>query len=150
MREPTQKLLVAAELLDRALATYFEGKYYFAALHLAGAAEEILGVYVSRLGEDSSYKALRDGAVRISSFLSGGKESSAREIEAIMNYAKNRTKHLNKSGDDDVCFDPASETLNLLDLAVSNYYKLMNGFNLPETELVDRFNKEISGRGMTP
>ncbi|MFJ4194150.1 hypothetical protein [Pseudomonas sp. NPDC089534] len=146
MQEPTQKLLVAVELLERALAAYFEGKYFFAALHLAGGADEILGVYVNRLGEESSFESLRDGAVKISSFLDEGRESSARDIAAIMNHAKNRTKHLDKIGDDDICFDPETETVNLLDRAVSNYYRLINYFNLSETELISRFNKELVGR----
>lgn len=150
MHEPTQKLLVAVELLERALATYFEGKYFFAALHLAGGADEILGVYVNRLGEDSSFETLRDGAVRISKFLNEGKESTARDIAVIMNYAKNRTKHMDKTGDDDACFDPVIETVNLLDRTVSNYYRLMNYFNLSEVELVDRFNRELVGRNATP
>jgi len=119
---------------------------FFAALHLAGGADEILGVYVNRLGEESSFETLRDGAVKISRLLNEGKESSARDIAAIMNYAKNRTKHLDKMGDDDTCFDPATEAVNLLDRAISNYYRLMNHFILSETELVDRFNKQLVGR----
>ncbi|MGZ9667909.1 hypothetical protein ACXX9E_17805 [Pseudomonas sp. GNP014] len=146
MHEPTQKLLVAVELLERALATYFEGKYFFAALHLAGGADEILGIYVNRLGEESSFESLRDGAVKFSRLINEGRESSARDMATIINHAKNRTKHLDKSGDDDICFDPATEAVNLLDRAVSNYYRLMNHFNLSETELINRFNKKLVGR----
>jgi hypothetical protein len=50
------KLDVACELLDRSLRLYYAGDSYFSALHLAGAAEEILGVYVERAGGESSFR----------------------------------------------------------------------------------------------
>ncbi|NVH61907.1 hypothetical protein HQ621_13440 [Pseudomonas simiae] len=147
MCEPTQKLLVAAELLDRALVMYYEGNSYFAALHLAGGAEEILGAYVERSGDESSFKSLQGGAVRLSKFLNGGIEAKPKDIAAIMNYAKNRTKHMDKKDDDHVQFDPQTEACDLLGRAVSNYYTLMNHYNLLETKLVTRFNMELVGRG---
>ena len=146
MTLPTEKLQVAVELLDRALRMYYEGNSYFAALHLAGGAEEVLGAYVERSGGESSFKSLQRGAVRISKFLNGGEESSSQDIALVMNHAKNRTKHMNSEGDDHVFFDPKIEARDLLDRAVSNYYALMSFHELPETELVRRFNLELVGR----
>jgi len=143
MNEPTQKLSAAIELLERSLSMYFEGNSYFAALHLAGGAEEVLGAYVERQGHESSFKSLQAGAVKISQILPDGTGSSPKDIGDIMNYAKNRTKHINKEGDDDVHFDPKVEALDLLNRAVSNYYMLMRYYNLPETELIGRFNTEL-------
>ena len=121
---------------------FFDGNSYFAAINLAGGAEEILGVYVSRTGEDSSSKSLQQGAVRISKLLDDGAASSPKDINFVMNYARNRTKHQNDVGDDEVHFDPKVEALDLLDRAVSNYYTLMRHHNLPLTDLIERFNSE--------
>ena len=147
MSEPTQKLLVAAELLDRALVMYYEGSSYFAALHLAGGADEILGTYAERLGYESSFRSVRDGAVRLSKILNGGIETKPKDISDIMNYARNRTKHMNKGDDDLVLFDPQTEARDLLGRAVSNFYCVMAHYDLHETELVARFNEESASRG---
>ena len=65
----TPKMLMTKELLDKALETYFDGAY-FAAIHLAGGAEEILGTYVTLItGTDNAFKSLRNAAVRISTLL---------------------------------------------------------------------------------
>lgn len=62
----TPKIQVAKELLDKALESYFDGAY-FAAIHLAGGAEEILGQYVTRIsGSDNAFKSLQNFAVCIS------------------------------------------------------------------------------------
>lgn len=141
---PTKKLAVACELLDRSLKLYYEGDSYFSALHLAGAAEEILGVYVECNGGESSFRSLQHGAVRISKIINGGIESTPRDIAAAMNRAKNSTKHMDKQGDEHVEFDAEAEAHDLLDRAVSNYYYLMSFYELPETALVHRFNSELT------
>jgi len=148
MRETTEKLLVAVELLDRALCMYYEGSSYFAALHLAGGAEEILGAYVERREEGaSSLKSLVSGAVEFSELLNGGVASKHQNIRDVINHPKNQTKHMDKGKSEHVTFDPKMEARNLLGRAVSNYYTLMrdnNRYNLPETELLSRFNLEVT------
>lgn len=146
MSEPTEKLQVAAELLDRGLRMYYEGDSYFAALHLAGAAEELLGTYVERCGGESMFKSLQRGAVKLSKLFDGGVEAKSKDIANVMNHARNRIKHMDSANDDHVHFDPMIEAHRLLDRAVSNYYALMALYELPETELVRRFNLGLSGR----
>lgn len=73
-------------------------------------------------------------------------ESKPKNIADVMNYAKNRTKHMGSQGDDYVHFDPKAEAHDLLDRAVSNYYTLMSHFELPETELVRKFNLGLVDR----
>lgn len=144
----TEKLHVASELLDRALHMYYEGNSYFAALHLAGGAEEVLGAYIERSGGESSFKSLQRGAVKLSKFFNdGGVESSPKGIATVMNHAKNRTKHMDVEEDDHVYFDPKAHAHDLLDRAVSNYYALMSIYELPETELIRRFNMELVAHG---
>jgi len=140
LTEVTPKMLVAVELLTCALRMYFDGAY-FAALHLAGAAEEILGSYVSRTGVQNAFENLRDGAVRMSEHLSDGTYSSEpKVISNLMNYARNRTKHHDKSGDDEILFDPRKQSSEILERAMTNYYQLMSHVLLPETEIMRRFN----------
>lgn len=138
----TEKLVVAGELLNRALRMYYEGDSYFAALHLAGGAEEVLGVYVERHGGKSSFRSLQHGAVRISKILNGGIESKHKAIARIMNHAKNSTKHMEVEDDDYVHFEATMAAKELLERAVSNYYFLMSFHELPETDLISRFNLE--------
>lgn len=145
---PIEKLQVATELLDCALRMYYEGNSYFAALHLAGGAEEVLGAYVERSGGESSFKSLQHSAVKLAKFLNdGGVESTPKDIAAVMNHAKNRTKHMDLEDDNHVYFDPKIQAHDLLDRAVSNYYALMSIYELPETRLIRKFNMELIGRG---
>jgi hypothetical protein len=141
---PTPKLEVACELLDRALRLYYEGGSDFAALHLAGAAEELLGRHVELAGGEPSFKSLRAAAVRLSKYLSeDGAESEAKDIAALMNHAKNATKHMG-SKDAHVLFDPRSEAHDVLDRAVTDYYHAMATYELQESELIRRFNLELT------
>ncbi|MFJ2491412.1 hypothetical protein ACIOV9_07685 [Pseudomonas iridis] len=142
MCEPTPKLLVAVQLLDRALSMYYQEDSYFAALHLAGAAEEIMGVYVERKGHESSFNSLHAVAVKFTELLNDDAGAKPKDIINLMNYARNRTKHIDREGDDNVYFDPKSEAFDILDRAITNFYTLMQYFDLRETENLCRFNAE--------
>lgn len=73
----TPKMRVAKELMDKALEAYYD-QAYFAAIHLAGGAEEILGVYVTRVtGTDNAFKSLQTAAVRFSALLDKDGEASS-------------------------------------------------------------------------
>jgi hypothetical protein len=145
MRTPeviaVDRLFVACELLDCALRLYYEGQYHYATLHLAGAAEEILGVYVEQCGAPSSFTSSKSAAAKIAVILGGGSEGASRKaIGDLMNYAKNRTKH----GHGPVDFDARQEAKEILDRAVTNYYALMNVYpELPESPLISRFNSDL-------
>jgi len=124
---------------------YYEGDSYFAALHLAGAAEEVLAVYVRTNGGTSSFDAFKQGAMRLSKYFSG-EEPSSRDIANLMNRAKNSTKHKYGKGDHDVDFHAQSEAETLLDMAVADYYQLMSVFDLPETDFLRKFNDDFRPR----
>jgi hypothetical protein len=145
MTTATPKLLVAAELLDRALRLYYEGGSDFAALHLAGAAEELLGKHIEAKGGESSFTSLRNAAVRLSKYFDEDRtESTPKSIANAMNHAKNATKHMDLKDDDVVVFDARTEAHDLLDRAVSNYYQAMTEYELEETVLVRRFNHGLT------
>lgn len=139
----TSKLTVATELLENALFLYFEGKSYFASLHLAGAAEEIFGAYINYNGGVSAFSDIRDGAVRLSKFIDdSGVESKPSDIKKLMNQAKNSAKHMDNLNDDSVTFDAKYEAKAIIESAVSNYHSLLKYpiFELKGSELISRFN----------
>ena len=142
----TSKLTVASELLDNALRLYFEEHAYFSSLHLAGAADEILGAYVTHHGDVSAFKSILNTAVRLSKYIDkNGIKSSSVEIKNLMNYPKNSVKHMNSLSDDSVSFDAKFEAESMLDRAISNYYLLMahSVLSLKSTDLIDRFNARL-------
>jgi hypothetical protein len=128
---------------------YYEGNSYFASLHLAGAAEEILAVYVKKHEGISSFESLRDVAVMLSkteivkNLIDDSVEPTVKNIADIMNRAKNSTKHMNKRDDDLVHLEAQGEAKDLLCRAVTNYYYLMGFLDLEETSLLRRFNAEL-------
>jgi len=136
-----EKLNVASELLHQALRLYYEGEAYFSSINLAGAAEEVLGKYVELSGGVSAFKSLQSGAVKLSALLSPDKSpSDSKDIANLMNHAKNNTKH----GHGEINFDPKKQACDLLDRAVTNYYFLMSHYELKETDLIRRFNHELT------
>jgi hypothetical protein len=142
MSTPTPKIEIASQLLDSALRHFFsEPPEYFAAICLAGAAEEILGKHVESKGGESSFNSMKNGAVLISQFLEG-EPTTEKAIHNLMNKAKNSTKHMNGSADSTIDFEPKAEAKDLLDRAVTNYYQLMGHYELKETDLLTRFNDE--------
>ena len=144
MTATTPKLIVACELLDRALRLYYEGGSDFAALHLAGGAEELLAKHVEAKGGESSFTSLRNAAVRLSKHLNEDQEESTpKAIATVMNHAKNATKHMDLVNDDVVVFNARAEAHDLLDRALSNYYQAMSEYELEETSLIRRFNQEL-------
>ena len=139
------KLSVAQELLEQALRLYYE-RLYFSALHLAGAAEELLGAHLRVLGEQSTFENSRTAGVDLVNALDIGPPMTRKEMEKLLNHAKNRTKHMNSADDGTIDFDQAEECYDLLDRAVSDYYHLMRYRALPETPLLARFNDEMRER----
>lgn len=146
MLASTPKIEIASQLLDIALRHYFsEPPEYFAAICLAGAAEELLGRHVEARGGESSFSNIKNSAVRLSRLLDEkGEPATEKVIYNLMNKAKNSTKHMNGSVDSTVFFDPKTEAKDLLDRGVVNYYQLMAHYELKETDLLTRFNNEHS------
>jgi len=136
------KLTIAAEYLNRAIELYFRGDAYFSALHLAGAAQELLGKFVERTGEVSAHTSIVEGAVRISAYLNeNGKPSTDKQIRAVVNHAKNRAKHMDSVGDEVVYFDAQAAARDMLDLAVSEFNQLWaSGADLDLSAEIDRYN----------
>lgn len=136
------KLTVAREFLEQALRLYYEN-HHFSAIHLAGAAEELLGAHLTVLGKLSTFQSFRTAGVELANSLSDGAPMTRTDMKDLLNYAKNRSKHMNSNEDSVICFDATEEARELLDRAVTDFYHLMQYCPLAETPLVARFNQEI-------
>ena len=118
---------------------YGRGKY-FASLHLAGAAEEIFGEHLRRLGRKSTLSAWCDEGVELVNLMAEGDEWTAESMARRLKYAKNRTKHMDASGDAEIFFNPEKEAKDILERAVSDFYQLAGLVPLVETAHIQQFN----------
>lgn len=122
----TPRIAVAQQLLECGLSSYFDGSY-FAALHLAGAAEEIFGRYLQRLKTNTVLQSIKeDAAVMLagSSFEIPDK-AHLDMVGKWANMPRNAVKHIDLVGDDEIEFDPRSAAREMLERAISNLCRLM-------------------------
>lgn len=137
------KVQVARELLDRALQMYFE-KAYFAAIHLAGAAEELFGAYLLLLTDEKpAAVSFHDEAAQALGFEVGEVPKSVSvTLYRLIHNARNRTKHLNSDGDHEITFDDVLEAETVLRRALLNFYALAAEVGLKPTRRMYRFERE--------
>lgn len=144
---PVPKHAVAAELLERAVELYLRKDSYFAALHLAGAAEEVLAVYLRGLKADlpASTGPASDQTKALLLALSDAtspEEHAAHKqwIHNRMFDAKNSVKHKFGKKDWSVTIDAQAEALEMIDMAISNYFQLFSYTNLPYLPCIEEFD----------
>lgn len=137
------KLFVATEQLDTALQLYLGGHDYFSAITLAGAAEEILSVYLKRHSQPNSFDEDLESSQRVYLWLYG-EEVSRHAMHKTVNRVKNATKHMQGKSDTELVCHPAEEAKTVLDRAVSNYYRLMAFEELPETPRIREFHEHLA------
>jgi hypothetical protein len=144
----TSKLEIAFELLNEALAIYYRGDSYFACLHVAGGAEELLGKYLTFLESENSLQSLHAGALRMYQH-ENGLEIIKSEMFGVINYSKNSIKHMDNLADRLFTKDIKAQAEDRLEMAVSNFYNLMaiakgsEAECLRETALIKRFNEQL-------
>lgn len=153
----TEKTKIASELLEQALRLYYEGGADFAALHLAGAAEELLGNQLDELGANwkgeerlkpkSAYRRHKEDIARLSAHLDeDGKGLSPNEVGIRLRAARNAVKHLDASMPWGLTLKPRDEARDVLYRAVENYGALSTELGgLPITPLIRRFLEDING-----
>jgi hypothetical protein len=144
---PVPKHEVACELLERAIELYLRGDSYYAALHLGGAAEEVLSVcarevmFSSGVPMKPAFDQIKDGVVALS------RPSSVSERKAVekwahdrLSEAKNSVKHKRGHKDITVGLDAKDESRDLIDRAISTYFQLWSLLNLPYLPLIREFD----------
>ena len=141
------KHLVALELLDRSIELYLRGDSFYAALHLGGAAEELLAVYARAIPIASTMTlapAFDQMKEAIVSFISP--QSPAEKVAAEkwahdrLNGAKNSVKHKRGPKDDSVDFDAKEEAYDVIDRAITTYFQLLSVLRLPHLPSVQVFD----------
>jgi DNA-binding MurR/RpiR family transcriptional regulator len=141
------RLTTACELLDSALRLYFEGNANFSVLHLAGAAEELLGKHLRERGFAPFIDQLQTVMMGAWNTLVQEDPSAAERstltpaiIAEFINRAKNHVKHSIQP----TFFDARTEACAILARAALNYSHLLRtGFPLPEpSELLQRFEQK--------
>jgi len=143
------KYTASLELLSRGIELYLRGDSYYSALHLAGAAEEVLAVYVRELppetlsGTSSASDQMRHAFVALSAPDSPQDRESLEKWFHDRTYAaKNSVKHKRGHRDRLVDFDPKLEAAELLDLAVSTYFQLFSRAELPYLPCIEAFDQK--------
>jgi hypothetical protein len=140
--ESTPKYEVAVEHLDWALQAFLSGTGYYAALHLAGAAEEVLAVCL-RSPEyclEPAANSLASLTVYISEPTTQQEKTQLRKSAMdIMNGPLNSVKHKRGHLDDVVTFDPVQEAADAIDRAVDNYMLLSHKLPLRELPDIEKF-----------
>ncbi len=117
------KRSIAVAQLETALRLFEEGQDLFSVVTLAGAAEELLGKFITEFGGENSLESRKAAAVEIYRALFK-EEAGAKEFADRANRAKNALKHHDKGQPHTVTLDLREEAVDILDRAITNYWRL--------------------------
>ncbi|MBB3231128.1 hypothetical protein [Halomonas stenophila] len=134
--ESLSYLEIAERQIDRAISLFLNEKDFISSITLAGAAEEILGKMVGEADGTHVLNDLIDGSLRLLGVDANDKKAR-KEVANIANYYRNRVKHY--SDDGGLHFSVDFEAAEIIDRAISNYWKLTQ----EETPLMERFKIEV-------
>ena len=118
-------------------------KSYFAAIHLAGAAEELFGQYLLLWNEgkpaaDDFHDAMAQLlGYRVDEVL----RDLSKDLYKLIFHSRNRTKHLNPEGDHEISFDAAHEAEIVLGRALENFYAVAAVLGVTPTRRMHRFDR---------
>jgi hypothetical protein len=96
---------------------------------LAGAAEEILGKRLRRIGMEPSFDNMLSAVIKIAKGLGETDSRLEKDVAYLINSTKNELKHY--SGDEDLEFNLREDAAEILDRAIANFTMLTNS-TLPE------------------
>jgi len=117
------KLEIARSQLETALQLFQDGKDLFSVITLAGAAEEILGKLLKERGQRNALETTERAAVDMYRQMFG-EETGAKQFAERANRARNALKHHGQGQPRLVTLDPLEEATDMLDRAVTNYWRL--------------------------
>lgn len=114
---------IAIEYLNLALAQYVKGTNMFAALNLAGAAEELLGKIVTLNGTKCAHDSY---IAMLGSWYQIAKKAIPKrgDINNFILKAKNGAKHLNGENDLTIELDLKKEVKETIRKAIENYNQI--------------------------
>jgi hypothetical protein len=145
----TEKHVVALEMLERAVELFLRGDSYYAAIHLGGGAEELLSVYAREIKTSSTTTLVPAFDQMKDAFLRQMKPSSSDEAKTLekwihdrMSDAKNSVKHMRGRNDTTVGFDAKEEAYDVIDRAITTYFRLFSILNLRPLPSIEQFDAE--------
>jgi hypothetical protein len=144
MYEPVEvpKREIAREFLDAAIEFYLADTNLICAIHLAGAAEELLGGHLEEESpDDPERQRISTFAWKAEKALKSKPEAPISDAEArkSVNQWRNQIKHMNNRDDAMATFEyglMAAAKFHI-DFALTNFRKL----NLPETPAIRKFEE---------
>lgn len=136
------KLDIAREYLDTAMQLYMEQRHYFCAIHLACAAEELLGAHLPKDQRifDVAVKAQTALKILDTGIEPNDLNKAHKEAGTILNLAKNTIKHMN-DGKPTVTMDPVFVALHSIEDALINFYTLQRKLNLRKSPILWKFEE---------
>jgi len=142
MIDTYQSYDVAIEQLHTALELYFEGKYYFSVITLAGAAEEILGKAAKAQKGYNSLEMYAKAQMGMHKKIKN-EDLPLKDFIDYQNHYKNKTKHVNPSKEPKLTLDKREEAIDMLNRAIDNYLIVFDGFTPPMKQFQDERRKEF-------
>ena len=149
----TSKLSIAVELLTCAIELHLRGDAFYAAIHLAGAAEEVLNVYTREieLSDGSrmkpSFDQFKEALVLVLNPKSAAEQEDAEKWAFNrMTWAKNSVKHMRGARDLHLQLDAEVEAEDIIDRAVTTYLQIRPTAGLPLVHLIQLFDNARQGK----
>lgn len=106
--------------LETAIQLFLRDKNYLSAITLAGAAEEILGVYAKNLNEETAFSILTTGLVN-----DFNGQFTKKDIgKKFINFHRNELKHFNSPEHEEIEIDPELEAISMITRAAINLTSL--------------------------
>ena len=102
---------------------------FLSALTLAGAAEEILGKRLRKIGRVPSFDQLKAEIIALAEKNGHKSPETDKLIGSLLNLSRNELKHY--AGDDSISFDLRADAIEILGRAISNHH-LLTGTVLTE------------------
>ena len=140
---------IACEFLSRAIELYLRGDSYFSAIHLAGAAEEVLSVILRELPtqsgvrSQSTFDQMKKLGVTLSAPATAEEAKQTEKwIHDRMTYPKNSVKHMRGLKDAGIGFNAKEEARDTIDRTISTYIQLANRVALPIVSGIAEFDAE--------
>ncbi len=118
--------LEIAECQLLAALKMWEVEDYVCAITLAGAAEEILGKRLRKIGIEPSFDNIKEAIVLLAE---DADSSFEKEVGQLLNQTRNELKHY--AGDETLDFDLRRDAEEILERAVTNY-QMLTGHALAE------------------
>jgi len=134
MQANHDKLDIADEMLDAAIAAFLDSKQFFVALNLAGVAEELYGKVIRINGGVNSQSSLIELAKAIARH-DDGVEMTDKELFNVSCMHKNDIKHLDTEEQRFIELDVEDEARATIGCALTNHTLLDRQF----TPTIQRF-----------